>query len=93
MAMQFPMFEYKKRSIKDYRQNSGNATGTLTETAVISVISAGSAGSVVVMTTPIDVVKTRIMLSAIEESSNGNSKTITGGKVGGKKSQLAGNLP
>jgi solute carrier family 25 (mitochondrial S-adenosylmethionine transporter), member 26 len=69
-AMQFPMFEHLKRTIKDYRQQKGTATGSLLETALITAISAGSAGSVAaVITTPIDVVKTRIMLSAAGDDS------------------------
>jgi solute carrier family 25 S-adenosylmethionine transporter 26 len=74
-AMQFPMFEYLKRSIKDHRQKKGTATGTLTETAIITALSAGSAGSVAaVITTPVDVVKTRIMLSAAGDSSEEAAK-------------------
>ncbi|KAI9711607.1 MAG: hypothetical protein M1812_007129 [Candelaria pacifica] len=64
-AMQFPMFEHLKKTIQTYRRNKGKYTGTLFETGMITAISAGSAGSVAaVLTTPIDVVKTRIMLSA-----------------------------
>ena len=64
-AMQFPMFEYLKKSILDYRQRRGISRGTLLEKGIITAISAGSAGSMAaVITTPIDVVKTRIMLSA-----------------------------
>ena len=40
------------------------------ETALVTAVSAGSAGSIAaVITTPVDVVKTRIMLSAAAESS------------------------
>lgn len=43
------------------------STGTMWETALVTAISASSAGSVAaVITTPIDVVKTRIMLSAAD---------------------------
>jgi solute carrier family 25 S-adenosylmethionine transporter 26 len=69
-AMQFPMFEHLKTTIKQYRKDKGTFTGTLGETAMITAISAGSAGSVAaVITTPVDVVKTRIMLSAAGETS------------------------
>ena len=69
-AMQFPMFEHVKVSVKDYRKKRGTFTGSLTETALTTAISAGSAGSVAaVITTPVDVVKTRIMLSAAGKSS------------------------
>lgn len=74
-AMQFPMFEHLKESIKHYRQKSGTFTGGLTETALITAVSAGAAGSIAaVITTPFDVVKTRIMLSAAEENSEAAAK-------------------
>lgn len=45
------------------------------ETALMTAVSAGSAGSVAaVITTPVDVVKTRIMLSAAGESSEAKAK-------------------
>jgi len=73
-AMQFPMFEHLKGAISTYRKKTGAATGTLTETAIVTGISAGSAGSVAaVITTPIDVVKTRIMLSAAGEGSEADA--------------------
>lgn len=68
-AMQFPMFEHLKKTLKDHRKARGTATGSLWETASITAVSAGAAGSVAaVITTPVDVVKTRIMLSAAGES-------------------------
>ena len=64
-AMQFPMFEHLKASIMNRRKKQGIYRGSLTETALITAVSAGSAGSLAaIITTPIDVVKTRIMLSA-----------------------------
>ena len=66
-AMQFPMFEHVRATIQNYRKRTGRATGSLWETGTVTAISAGSAGAVsAVITTPIDVVKTRIMLSAAE---------------------------
>ena len=66
-AMQFPMFERLRASIHTYRKRKGLATGILWETGTVTAISAGSAGAVAaVVTTPIDVVKTRIMLSAAD---------------------------
>lgn len=79
-ALQFPMFEHSKRTIKDYRQQKGTATGSLIETALITVISAGSAGSVIaVITTLVDVVKTRIMVSAAADDSGADflKKVVT----------------
>lgn len=53
--------------IHAYRKRSGVSTGSLWETGLITAISAGTAGAVAaVATTPIDVVKTRIMLAASE---------------------------
>ena len=67
-AMQFPMFEHLKKTILDYRHRHGIERGTLLEKGTVTAISAGSAGSVAaVITTPIDVVKTRIMLSAAHD--------------------------
>lgn len=103
-AMQFPMFEHLKVGIKDYRKKNGTFTGSLTETALMTAVSAGSAGSVAaVITTPVDVVKTRIMLSAAGESSEGRAgkevemassqgqslQKLASGKGVAKKSSLA----
>jgi len=69
-AMQFPMFEHLKELLIDYRRKRGSFTGSVTERAWTTAISAGSSGSIAaVITTPVDVVKTRIMLSAAGESS------------------------
>lgn len=66
-AMQFPVFEHLRTSIHAYRRSKGAETGSMWESALVTAISAGSAGSVAaVLTTPIDVVKTRIMLSAAD---------------------------
>ncbi|KAG4441194.1 hypothetical protein IFR05_003312 [Cadophora sp. M221] len=74
-AMQFPMFEYLKESIKAHRKEKGTFTGGLMETALVTAVSAGSAGSVAaVITTPVDVVKTRIMLSAASDNSEAEAK-------------------
>ena len=69
-ALQFPMFEHLRSMIRAYRKRKGLKTGTMLETGIVTAISAGSAGSVAaVVTTPIDVVKTRIMLSASDSGS------------------------
>lgn len=74
-AMQFPMFEQLRTIIHAYRKRKGIATGTIWETGTVTAVSAGSAGSIAaVVTTPIDVVKTRIMLSASDSSQKGNQK-------------------
>ncbi len=73
--MQFPMFEHLKETIKTYRKRKETFSGSLFETAWITAVSAGSAGSVAaVITTPVDVVKTRIMLSAVGEKSEAEAK-------------------
>jgi solute carrier family 25 S-adenosylmethionine transporter 26 len=69
------MFEHLKEAIKDYRKRRGISSGSLTEHAITTGISAGSAGSVAaVLTTPVDVVKTRIMLSAAGGDSDADAK-------------------
>lgn len=74
-AMQFPMFEHLKACLKKYRKRNGKFTGRLSETALITAISAGGAGSIAaVLTTPVDVVKTRIMLSASGDGSKDQAK-------------------
>ncbi|QDS74287.1 hypothetical protein FKW77_003589 [Venturia effusa] len=83
-ALQFPMFERLKVFIRDYRDKRGIRTGTLLESGLITATSAGVAGSIsAVVTTPIDVVKTRIMLAAAENAANEapNPKQKTIGKA------------
>ena len=59
------MFEHLKERIRKWRDRNGTRTGTLLESGLITAVSAGSAGSIsAFVTTPIDVVKTRIMLAA-----------------------------
>ncbi|KAL8687243.1 MAG: hypothetical protein Q9218_006526, partial [Villophora microphyllina] len=70
-AMQFPLFESLRTRIYTHRQRNGTRSGTLLETGIVTALSAGSAGSLAaVVTTPIDVVKTRIMLGAGDDSSS-----------------------
>lgn len=61
------MFERLKEGIKRYRDEKGLTRGGIFEMGWITAVSAGSAGAVsAVITTPIDVVKTRVMLAAAE---------------------------
>jgi solute carrier family 25 S-adenosylmethionine transporter 26 len=81
-AMQFPMFEKLKLQIKEYRDQRGLTTGTIYESGSITALSAGSAGAVAaVITTPIDVIKTRIMLSAMDD--HGQKSSSSHGKTDG----------
>ena len=96
-AMQFPMFEHLKEAILRRREHMGTKKGTLLEKGIVTAIAAGTAGSIAaVITTPIDVVKTRIMLSASREDGGkrkqgGGAKeeverarqTARGGRAGG----------
>ncbi|KAI9761425.1 MAG: hypothetical protein M4579_001075 [Chaenotheca gracillima] len=67
-AMQFPLFEHLKQTIKERRKAQGKSTGSLLETGTVTAVSAGSAGALsAVLTTPVDVVKTRIMLGAAND--------------------------
>jgi solute carrier family 25 (mitochondrial S-adenosylmethionine transporter), member 26 len=64
-AMQFPVFEHLKESILDYRKRNGSSSGTLMERGAMTGVAAAVSGSFsAVITTPIDVIKTRIMLAA-----------------------------
>lgn len=86
-ALQFPMFERLKEAIKQYRDDKGTRTNTLLESGFITAISAGSAGSVAaVVTTPVDVIKTRIMLAAAESTGDDQGKQSGQGKTSSKGS-------
>ena len=68
-AMQFPLYEHLKKDIKTRRQNKGIFSGSLLETTTITACAAGASGSIAaIMTTPVDVVKTRMMLSAFSDN-------------------------
>jgi solute carrier family 25 S-adenosylmethionine transporter 26 len=76
------MFERLKLKVKEYRDRRGLTTGTIFESGTITAFSAGSAGAVAaVITTPIDVVKTRIMLSAVDDAAKEQPKAKTDGLV------------
>lgn len=68
-AIQFPMFERIRTAIHRYREERGLRTNSIYESSLVTAASAGSAGSIAsVITTPVDVVKTRIMLAAAESA-------------------------
>lgn len=70
-AMQFPLYEHLRDRLHAWRRRKGVATGTLWETGLVTGLAAGSSGTLAaVLTTPIDVVKTRIMLTASDSESS-----------------------
>ena len=82
------MFERLKKGIREERDRRGLTKGTIVESAWITALSAGSAGAVAaVLTTPVDVVKTRVMLSAADgapTSGSAESGTPGGGRGRGR---------
>lgn len=75
-AMQFPMFEHLKEFFLAKRKaaKGGQPVDGILERASITAVSGGLAGSLAAwITTPIDVVKTRIMLAAGDKSSVGEA--------------------
>lgn len=89
------MFERLRQSIRAYRDERGTRTNTLFESGWITALSAGAAGSVAaVVTTPVDVVKTRIMLAAAESAAEDQRparsalKDATGNSVQAAKASI-----
>ncbi|KAF4122950.1 solute carrier family 25 (mitochondrial S-adenosylmethionine transporter), member 26 [Geosmithia morbida] len=79
-ALQFPMFEHIRARMWERRHRGGEASGPagLLETGVISGVSAGGAGAVAAfITTPSDVVKTRMMLSAGQDKNRHGAWSVT----------------
>jgi solute carrier family 25 (mitochondrial S-adenosylmethionine transporter), member 26 len=80
-ALQFPMFERIKQSIRKYRDERGIRTNTILEGGLITAASAGIGGSIAaVITTPVDVVKTRIMLAAAESAAQDQNPSFKNAK-------------
>ena len=70
------MYERLKEVLLAYRRQHNKASGSLLEKGTVTAISAGTAGSIAaVITTPIDVVKTRIMLSAASDPDSSSIKS------------------
>jgi solute carrier family 25 S-adenosylmethionine transporter 26 len=87
-ALQFPVFEHLKQYFLTRRtkKNDGKPVESIFERASITAMSGSIAGSGAAwITTPIDVVKTRIMLAAGEESSKPAPETSGGSEGPGKK--------
>jgi solute carrier family 25 (mitochondrial S-adenosylmethionine transporter), member 26 len=70
-AIQFPIFEYVRQKVWERRGGTSQAPGKLlVETGIVTGLSAASAGAFAAwITTPSDVVKTRMMLRAGEKQS------------------------
>ena len=86
-ALQFPLFERIREAVRTYRDERGLRTHSLLEGGLITAFSAGTGGSVsAVITTPVDVVKTRIMLAAAESAAvsqpESNAQSATSAKDG-----------
>jgi len=84
-ALQFPLFERLKTTLQEWRAeqySSANNGKTrkkedlgIWENGAVTAVAAGTAGSVAaVITTPVDVIKTRIMLAAAENGGSESTK-------------------
>ncbi|KAM0435982.1 hypothetical protein ACHAPT_002874 [Fusarium lateritium] len=83
-ALQFPIFEHMRARVWESRGDDAPEP-TLVETGLVTGLSAGGAGSVAAfLTTPSDVVKTRMMLSAGSERESQNEVAA---KMAGKRAK------
>lgn len=92
-ALQFPAFEYLKKILIAWRsrQKGGEPVTGVFERAKISAASAGIAGSAAAwVTTPFDVVKTRMMLEAGAKSQNEDPVRGSGAGQGGDATRRSG---
>ncbi|KAF4583258.1 hypothetical protein GQ602_006402 [Ophiocordyceps camponoti-floridani] len=74
-AMQFPIYEHVRDRVR--KRSRRDADPGLVETGVTAGISAGAAGAVAAfVTTPVDVVKTRVMVSAADGAGSSRSRSV-----------------
>ncbi|KAM5345324.1 hypothetical protein ACJ41O_011186 [Fusarium nematophilum] len=86
-ALQFPIFEHVRAQVWRSRRRDNNPEPRLLETGLVTGLSAGSAGSVAAfLTTPSDVVKTRMMLSAGSRS-EGQGQNEVAVRMAGKRAK------
>lgn len=96
-GLHFPIFEYVRSHFVDWREakNKRSAEGTgsrwnpILERATLTGFAAGLAGTVAsVVTTPIDVVKTRMMLAATDSPAPTDSSGSDGGDNATKEGKM-----
>jgi len=76
-ALSFPLFERIREGVKKYREDKGLRTNTLFENGAITAVSAGTGSSIAALiTTPVDVIKTRIMLEAGKQDIEKNGSPV-----------------
>lgn len=87
-GLHFPLFEYVRSHLVDWREarnksspeGPGSRWNPIIERATLTGLAAGFAGTVAsVITTPIDVIKTRVMLAATDSPASADSSGSGGG--------------
>jgi solute carrier family 25 S-adenosylmethionine transporter 26 len=72
-ALQFPVFERFRSALTERRRRETGGEATLVEHGLVTAVAAGSAGALAAaVTTPVDVIKTRIMLAAGDGARRGS---------------------
>jgi solute carrier family 25 S-adenosylmethionine transporter 26 len=72
-ALQFPVFERFRSALSERRRRETGREATLVEHGLVTAVAAGSAGALAAaVTTPVDVIKTRIMLAAGDGARRGS---------------------
>jgi solute carrier family 25 S-adenosylmethionine transporter 26 len=72
-ALQFPVFERFRSALSERRRRETGREATLVEHGLVTAVAAGSAGALAAaVTTPVDAIKTRIMLAAGDGARRGS---------------------